>query len=67
MMKSLIAGGCLLALSTVCCAEESVSKAAIGKPAPDITLTGIDGKEFQLSDVTHSGKHVALMFSRAHW
>ena len=38
-----------------------------GKPAPDITVTGVDGEEFKLSDITGSGKHVALMFSRAHW
>lgn len=63
-MKSMITVGCLLLLATVCSAEDQV---AVGQPAPDFTVTGIDGSEFKLSDVTADGKHVALMFSRAHW
>jgi hypothetical protein len=47
--------------------REQLVELQVGAEAPDITLTGIDGKEFQLSDVTKSGKNVALMFSRAHW
>ncbi|MFK8115301.1 MAG: hypothetical protein AB8B91_24085 [Rubripirellula sp.] len=62
-MRFLMTCSCLLMLSTVCSAED----VAKGQPAPDITVTGIDGKEFQLSEITGSGKNVALMFSRAHW
>ncbi len=39
----------------------------VGQAAPDFEVTGIDGKSFKLSDKTKAGKHVALMFSRAHW
>ena len=65
-MRSLVFCSCLL-LATVVHAEAPNASLAVGKPAPDFTVTGIDGKEFKLSDVTASGKHVALMFSRAHW
>ena len=64
MNRMVLVAGCSLLLSAACIAEEKVE---IGKPAPDITLTGIDGKDFKLSDITGSGKNVALMFSRAHW
>ena len=68
MRNFLLTCGCFVLLGAVfplvdCAAEE----AAVGKPAPDITLTGIDGKPFKLSEITSSGKNVALMFSRAHW
>ncbi len=60
---------CIAALlcSNASAQQEKPVELAAGADAPDITLTGIDGKEFQLSDVTKSGKNVALMFSRAHW
>jgi hypothetical protein len=67
MKRLLHIGCCVLLLSAVCVAEEAKAVVAVGKPAPDITLTGIDGKLFKLSDITASGKNVALMFSRAHW
>ncbi len=67
MRKILLAAG-FLALSTAVCAQNKEMKpVAVGKPAPDFTATGIDGKPFKLSEVTASGKNVALMFSRAHW
>ena len=59
----------LTALSCLLLASIAVAKepAQVGQPAPDITMTGIDGKEFKLSEITGSGKNVALIFSRAHW
>ena len=54
-------------LGAVCLADGAADEVAVGKPAPDLTVTGIDGKQFKLSDKTASGKNVALMFSRAHW
>ncbi len=67
MRNFFLAGGCMFLLTAVCAAEEDAVTVAVGKPAPDITVTGIDGKPFKLSEVTSSGKNVALMFSRAHW
>ena len=54
-------------LVTVCHADPGQNTVEVGKAAPDITMTGIDGKDFKLSEITGSGKNVALMFSRAHW
>jgi peroxiredoxin len=48
-------------------AQDAANNVAVGQPAPDFTVTGIDGKSFKLSDKTKAGKNVALMFSRAHW
>lgn len=61
-----------LAIGLVLCvmsaaADEPAKVVAVGKPAPDITMTGVDGKEFKLSDVAKRGKNTALMFSRANW
>ncbi|RMF40226.1 MAG: hypothetical protein D6753_12115 [Planctomycetota bacterium] len=39
----------------------------VGDRAPDFSVTGIDGKQFSLSDKLKSGKHLVLIFSRAHW
>jgi len=41
---------------------------AVGEEAPDFTVTGIDGKEFKLSDrIGQKERNVVLLFSRAHW
>ena len=67
MRNFLLTSGCFVLLGAVCTADEAPVAVAVGKPAPDITVTGIDGKPFKLSEITSSGKNVALMFSRAHW
>lgn len=68
MNRLFLAAGCSLLIGSIVIADDAATKAVkIGEPAPDITLTGADGKDFQLSDVTGSGKNVALIFSRAHW
>jgi AhpC/TSA family len=55
-------------LAVSCAVTQSQEpEVAVGKPAPDLVLTGLDGNEFKLSDLTSGGKNVALMFSRAHW
>lgn len=45
-------------------AEQSAQK---GGAAPDFTVTGIDGKQFKLSDRLKRDKNIVLMFSRASW
>ncbi len=62
MDRLMIVSG-LMFVTTLASAQE----VAVGKPAPDFSVTGIDGKTFKLSDKTKAGKNVALMFSRAHW
>ena len=66
MNRCTLSFSCLLLLSAVCLAQDS-AEATVGKPAPDFTATGIDGKDFKLSDKISSGKNIVLMFSRAHW
>ena len=66
MNRCTLSFSCLLLSGAVCMADES-PKAAVGKPAPDFTATGIDGKEFTLSKKVSGGKNIVLMFSRAHW
>ena len=61
--RCLLSFGCALLFMPVLLGED----VEVGKAAPDFTMTGVDGKDFKLSDVTSSGKNVALMFSRAHW
>ena len=46
---------------------QNADKAEVGKLAPDFVMTGIDGKDFKLSDKTGKGKQIVLMFSRANW
>ncbi len=67
MKRSILSCGCLLLLGAVCLADDAPLGIAIGKPAPDFTVTGIDGKQLKLSEKTASGKNIVLMFSRAHW
>jgi hypothetical protein len=67
MKRSLQIICCVLLLGSVAIAEEATAVLKVGMRAPDIALTGIDGKSFKLSDITASGKNVALMFDRAHW
>ena len=39
-----------------------------GKPAPDFVATGVDGKQFKLSEkLSGNDKNIVLLFSRAHW
>ena len=64
-----VAIGVLALLSSAVSAQdaETSTVARVDEKAPDFKMTGIDGKEFSLSDVTSEGKNVVLMFSRAHW
>lgn len=68
MMKPIytLAIGAIL-LASPALADEPAKVVAVDKPAPEITMTGIDGKELKLSDVAKRGKNTALMFSRANW
>lgn len=67
MSLGCIAAASLIAGSVLTIADEA-PKVVVGKPAPDFTATGIDGKPFKLSDKLKDGKkNVALMFSRASW
>ncbi len=54
-------------LATASFADTPPTTVAIGKAAPDITMTGIDGEPFKLSEITQRGKNVVLVMSRANW
>ena len=65
---------CLAVLTAVCVSLTTAALADDSKPleigdkAPDFVVTGIDGKEFKLSERLSSGEgNVVLLFSRAHW
>lgn len=49
------------------CLADDGDKVEVGKKAPNFVMTGIDGKEFKLSDKIGKDKNVVLMFSRANW
>ena len=66
MRRMLVAVGVML-MTAGTYAQDAANNVAVGQPAPDFAVTGIDGKRFKLSDKTKAGKNVALMFSRAHW
>jgi len=46
---------------------EQAGPLAVGDTAPDATFTGIDGKEFKISEILDGGKHLVLIPSRGHW
>lgn len=66
MIRCMLSVSCLCLLSAVCTAVD-LTKVEIGKPAPNFTATGLDGKDFTLSEKLAGGKNIVLMFSRAHW
>lgn len=43
------------------------AKLEVGESAPNFEVTGIDGEKFSLEQKLENGKHIVLMFSRAHW
>ena len=56
-----------IGFATTVVADEAAT-VRTGQPAPDFTVTGIDGKTFKLSDKLKAGDtNIALMFSRANW
>lgn len=65
-MRKLLLPITLLFIASTSFAQEDV-KVAVGKQAPDFTVTGIDSKDFKLSDKIGKDKNIVLMFSRAHW
>ncbi|MDG2222020.1 MAG: redoxin domain-containing protein [Rubripirellula sp.] len=66
-MKNLLMAGCCFLLTTSILLAQERGNVAIGAKAPDFTVIGIDGKPLKLSELTGKGKHVVLLFDRAHW
>ncbi len=48
-------------------ADSQAPRAQKGAQAPDFEATGIDGQTFRISQKLNKGKHLVIMFSRAHW
>ena len=57
-----------LFIGAVAAAEDppAAPSITVGKPAPDFTVTGPDGKDFKLSDF-RGKSHLVIVFGRAHW
>ncbi len=70
MLHRLFLGGAL-AWMAACAAgggqAQDSEPLKVGDRAPDFSVTGIDGNAFTLSEKLKSGKHLVLIFSRAHW
>ena len=64
MTRILSAGLLCMVLPSLAAAQESAGRAPqraeLGKPAPDFTLTDLDGKTHRLSDYVKAGKVVVL-------
>lgn len=67
MNPRIMIGASLMLVSSLSFAADPAPTATLDKPAPNFVATGIDGKEFKLSEKTATGKNIVLMFSRAHW
>lgn len=72
MRFSWLLAGCTIAWCALASGQDEVvkvevAKVAEGDQAPDFTMTGIDGTDLKLSDLTAQGQNVVLMFDRAHW
>ncbi len=66
-MRSWLPVVLLVSSSIVGLGQDTVPEVSVGSAAPDFTMTGIDGQSVKLSEVLAEGKHVVLLFDRAHW
>ena len=67
MLRYAMAIALLIAAPSMIQADET-SAPKSGQPAPDFTMTGIDGKPIKLSKKLASGDtNIVLLFSRANW
>ena len=66
-MKLWLSLGLVFSFSVVALGQESIPEVLVGRAAPDFAMTGIDGQAVKLSEVLTGGKHVVLLFDRAHW
>ena len=67
MLRTVLISACCTVMPVIASGAEEPKQAVVGQPAANFTVTGIDGKEFQLSDKLAGEKNLVLMFSRAHW